>query len=318
MNNPLISVILPAYNSDKFIKVAISSILNQTFTDFEFIIINDGSTDNTLQIINNFNDDRIVLINKQQNQGLIFSLNEGIKQAKGKYIARMDSDDESLPNRFSLQVDFFNDNPDIDVLGSYMLVIINNKEHLSKYPINSQQCLDELLTGPCFSHPTVMFKKSILNNIIYNRNYIFAEDYKLWTDLAKQGAKFANLPIALLNYNRHNTTVEYQNMKEQQSMAYLIRKEYIEFYLGSKLSDIYHQELSFLSGSMQNKIQLKSLNNFYTAIDKKNRNKANSMWLIFQKAMRNNIHLINYNFEKVTLSFFIYYLKYKLKNWLEK
>ena len=106
---PLISVILPVYNCEKYIRDSIQSILDQVFNDFELIIINDGSTDNTFGIIKSFSDDRIILVN-QVNHGLTFSLNVGLSLAKGKYIARMDADDISLPDRFKKQVNFLSEN----------------------------------------------------------------------------------------------------------------------------------------------------------------------------------------------------------------
>ena len=110
---------MPAYNAEKYIAESIESILSQTFTDFEFIIINDASTDSTKEIIESFQDSRIILINNEQNLGVAKSLNIGIATAKGKYIARMDADDISLPERFQTQFNFMEKNPDIDICGSW-------------------------------------------------------------------------------------------------------------------------------------------------------------------------------------------------------
>ena len=110
MNNPLISVVMSAYNAEKFVARAIQSILSQSYGNFEFIIINDGSTDKTRQIIQGFTDDRIIFINKKQNAGISLARNDGLNIATGEYIAVVDADDESLPERFNLQIDFMEKN----------------------------------------------------------------------------------------------------------------------------------------------------------------------------------------------------------------
>ena len=118
MSSPMISVVMPTFNGEKFIKEAIESILNQTFNDFEFIIVNDGSIDNTEKIIQSFSDKRIVYVKKEQNSGISDTLNLGISLAKGKYIARMDDDDISIPNRFERQLEVFASDLKIIVCGS--------------------------------------------------------------------------------------------------------------------------------------------------------------------------------------------------------
>lgn len=133
--NELISVILPVYNGEKYLKEAIESILNQTYTNFEFIIIDDGSKDSSLEIIKEYEkeDERIVAVSRE-NKGLIATLNEGIEKAKGKYIARMDQDDISLPNRFEEQLKIMENDKEIVVCGSWINVFgENRKEKISKY-----------------------------------------------------------------------------------------------------------------------------------------------------------------------------------------
>src|SRR5580698_9685158 len=111
INNPKVTVLMPVYNGEKYIKEALESILQQTFIDFEFLIINDGSTDNSVSIIKSFNDNRIRLIHNEKNSGLVYSLNKGIGLSNGEYIARMDCDDVSIPERLEKQVGFLNSNP---------------------------------------------------------------------------------------------------------------------------------------------------------------------------------------------------------------
>lgn len=128
---PKVSVVMPAFNAEKYIREAVDSILNQTFTDFEFIIINDGSTDHTKEIILEYDDPRIVLLENEKNSGIVVTLNKGIQFARGEYIARMDSDDISLCNRIERQVLFLDSHAHIGLIGSVLLV--NKYVRLSVY-----------------------------------------------------------------------------------------------------------------------------------------------------------------------------------------
>lgn len=136
LNNPLISVLMPAYNAEKYIKEAIESILNQTFSNFEFIIIDDGSIDATEEIIKSFKDSRIVYIKNEKNLGLIKTLNKGISIARGEFIARMDSDDISMPQRFELQLDVFKKYKGVDIVNVALKKMSEDGTKLSKYRHN--------------------------------------------------------------------------------------------------------------------------------------------------------------------------------------
>lgn len=210
-NNPAISVVMSVYNSEKYLAEAIESILNQTFTDFEFIIINDGSTDSSLAIIESYmaKDERVVLISRE-NKGLPASLNEGIAIAKGKYIARMDADDISLPERFDSQFSYLEKNNNIDVLGTNAFQIDKNGRKKKRLFLFSKKFLlstkdnhlkANLIFSSCFIHPTVMIRKSTLNNFqaLYDPGLKVSQDYELWCRLAPI-ATFANLRVPLLKY----------------------------------------------------------------------------------------------------------------------
>lgn len=201
--NPAISVVMSVYNSEKYIAEAIESILGQTFADFEFIIINDGSTDESLNIIKKYmkKDERIVLISRE-NKGLPCSLNEGISLAKAKYIARMDADDLSLPNRFEEQFEFMELNDDIGICGTWAESFGEGvKPKLMKYPKYHEELEVVLLFAVCFAHPTVMIRKQILdhNDLKYNEDYSNSQDYELWEKLSHV-TKMANLQKPLLRY----------------------------------------------------------------------------------------------------------------------
>ena len=132
-NTPQITVLMPVYNGEKYLRQAVDSILNQTFKDFEFLIINDGSTDKTLAILQEYKNKRVKIINNKKNIGLTKSLNKGLKLAKGKYIARMDADDISLSNRLRKQIDFLDKHNKIGVLGTQMKIINNSNKIVGEY-----------------------------------------------------------------------------------------------------------------------------------------------------------------------------------------
>lgn len=220
---PKISVIMPVFNTKiEYLKEAIESILDQTFTDFEFIIINDGSTTTEIEdFILSYTDDRIIYI-KQSNQGIAKTLNNGLKLAQGEYIARMDSDDISLPNRLREQITFLEAHPSISVVGSWYETF-QNKKRIVKHKKNP--CYLDMLKCCCIAHPTVMFKKYDFKqyNLNYNPEYL-CEDYELWSR-AIRNLKFEILQKVLLRYRVHKDNLSTPNktflnsiMKVQQNM----------------------------------------------------------------------------------------------------
>ena len=214
---------MSVFNGGNYLPEAIESILKQTFTDFEFIIINDGSTDASENIIKLFKDERIVYINNERNLGLIDSLNSGLKIAKGRYIARMDADDIALDNRLELQVQKFKDNPNAIVVGSDYYLLSGSKLSYIKSNNDSDYNKAVLFFAPCFCHPTVMMKNVFTEkDIFYNWDYKHAEDYKLWTDLFSLG-EFLNVDKALLKYRSHETQISTKNKEAQLQISKKIR-----------------------------------------------------------------------------------------------
>jgi glycosyltransferase involved in cell wall biosynthesis len=202
--NCLVTVLMPSYNSALFLDKSIKSILNQTFKNFEFIIINDGSTDNSEEIILNYvrGNDTIIYHRNDSNIGLAASLNKGIKMAKGKYIARMDADDISLPDRIESQVDFMEKNPHIGILGT---AIRNYGTSNYKYifPSESEMLKCNLLFNVCFAHPSVIIRKEVMifNNIYYNEELRqYSEEYDLWSRLI-DFTQYSNLDKVKLLYH---------------------------------------------------------------------------------------------------------------------
>lgn len=231
----LISVVLPVYNAQNTISEAIDSILNQTFTDFELIIINDGSTDESEKIILEFNDQRIKYYANDGNKGLIYTLNRGIELSMGKYIARMDADDIALPKRFEKQVRVMEENPDIIVCGTQIKYFGISKRKSKFYaPETSKDNKEWLLENTCFAHPTVMMRRSVLieNNISYNCDYKHCEDYKLWIDLSNYG-DFYNLQEVLLLYRLSYTQITQNGNIIQIQNSRRCRREYLKLLYGN-------------------------------------------------------------------------------------
>jgi len=202
--NYSISVILPCYNCEKFIKDSISSILNQTFSDFELIVIDDNSTDGTLAEISRFSDKRIKVITKSENLGLVDSLNLGISSSQGKYILIMHGDDISMPERLQVQWDVMESNPNVVCAGSWIQILGTNK--VIEYPTQSEDILVKMIEGNQIAHPTVIMRTSIIreHNLKYNPYFhAGAEDYEFWYQLFKYG-EIINVPIVLLKYRMHD------------------------------------------------------------------------------------------------------------------
>lgn len=222
---PKISVVMSVYNSDKYLKESIESILSQTFTDFDFIIIDDGSNDKSLEILKYYQnkDNRIKLISRG-NKGLIYSLNEGIKIANGEYIARMDADDISYPNRFEIQLNYIKEN-NLILCGSWADIINDFGEKIGEmiYPPKAEKIkIFGLLHNP-FIHSSVIFKKDIFNKVRgYNRSFKHIEDYELWTRIMFK-YKTGNVGENLLKYRVHENQITKTNNKEMRLKGLYVR-----------------------------------------------------------------------------------------------
>jgi glycosyltransferase involved in cell wall biosynthesis len=211
---PKISVLLPVYNCELYIQTAVESILNQTFTDFEFLIIDDASTDDTVFIIKKINDSRIQLIEKPLNSGYTNSLNYGLQIAKGRYIARMDGDDISMPERFAQQIAYLESHPDVVVCGTTYKIVGNDKR--ITLPENHEAIKIGLLWGNCILHPSVMIRKKMLDDfsISYDTSKEPAEDYDMWVRLLSLG-KLHNLQEVLMEYRLYGNQVSRKRAEEQ-------------------------------------------------------------------------------------------------------
>lgn len=202
---PIISVIMPAYNCGKYLREAIDSILQQTFRNFELLIINDGSVDDTEKIIQSYTDERIVYIKNEANKGLIYTLNRGLPEAKGTYIARMDGDDISLPLRFQHQLDHLRKNPKVDVVATQVSLINEAGNDIGFWDddvnhSDAKSIKKFLPVNNCIAHPTVMGKKEIFMQYRYNPVQKLSEDYDLWLRMAADGKIIDKIPQPLLRH----------------------------------------------------------------------------------------------------------------------
>lgn len=203
--NPLVSIIIPCFNAEDFVELAIRSIMEQSYSNMEIIVLNDQSTDNTGKILKKLasEDSRIIYIENEKNIKLVDTLNKGLLLCNGKYIARMDADDVSRIDRIQKQVEFLEKNPDIAILGSAMQIFgegIKEKELLN--PTKHERIIAKMFVASPLFHPTIMIRKELVDNGIfkYDKNFFRVEDYHLWVKLSTEKVKFANLPDVLLDY----------------------------------------------------------------------------------------------------------------------
>ncbi|MEI6057424.1 MAG: glycosyltransferase family 2 protein [bacterium] len=230
----LISVIMPVHNGEKYLAEAIRSILAQTLKDFEFIIIDDCSTDHTAETIKSFKDPRIIVIKNDRQSGVAASLNKGINAAKGKYVARMDADDISLLKRLETQVAYMEKHPTIGICGTWVKTFNTGdaeKHRLWKKPITDGEIKTLMFFTSSLIHPTVMFRRETLNtyNLRYDETYQSAQDYELWSR-AIDYVQFANIPRVLLHYRIHANSITGTKSAAQQRNADTVRE-----YLAQKI-----------------------------------------------------------------------------------
>jgi glycosyltransferase involved in cell wall biosynthesis len=226
MKAPLVSVVLPIYNAEKYLKETLVSISEQTFTDWELIAINDGSTDNSEKVLREFakNEPRLTIISRE-NKGLIATLNEGIRVARGEWIARIDADDICLPNRFKRQLEWL-EQTGADICGGIIERIGQNAGSSWVFPGSSEGISLWLLFRSAFAHPTVMIRRQVALDFQYSADYIHAEDYELWTRLALAGIRMTNIPEKVLLYRIHPEQVSTDKKDHQIETRVQVTRKY--------------------------------------------------------------------------------------------
>jgi len=224
--SPKISVVMPVYNEEKFLDESIQSILNQTFKDFEFIIINDASIDNSLKIIKKYKDKRIKLINNKKNQGFSNSTNFGLRVAKGKYIANLCADDISHSKRLEKQFNYLEKNLHIFLVGSSAIYIDENGEEIRRFrKYDDYEMLAWRLPKSCsIIHPSIMFHNK---GFFYDKFFRGATDYNFYLNLLTKGKNLTNLPEFLIKYRVHKGAMSVYNKKEQEFFANEARRKNI-------------------------------------------------------------------------------------------
>ena len=238
MKKPLVSVILPVYNSDKYIDSAVKSILNQTFTDFEFIIIDDASTDGTSEILKRISDQRVRIITNFVNLGNYPSRNIGIRSSSGEFICVMDADDLALPYRLERQIYFMLNNPDVGICSTWFRRFGLGKNIPINYPSNEEWLKIRFIENNYCLHPGLCIQRSLFSreeSVLYNEHYCYASDYDLVSRNFKH-FRICNIPEILMEYRIHPAQITSSKFAEQQQYADIIRINYLQN-LGLTLND---------------------------------------------------------------------------------
>jgi glycosyltransferase involved in cell wall biosynthesis len=235
-SQPKVSVVMPVYNGELYLREAIDSVLNQTFSDFELLVIDDGSTDGSVEIVKTYTDPRIELIANPVNQGLRFIANQLNQLAQAEYIARMDCDDISLPHRLAKQVEYLDRHPDIAVIGAQSIYIdtkgkVTATQNIFRCPIEPSSMKWTASYECPFANPSVMFRKQVVCKELggYDENATFAEDYEIWLRLLINNYKAANLPETLVKYRINPKSLMHSANAETKIQAVTpMRRKYLD------------------------------------------------------------------------------------------
>lgn len=225
---PKISVIMPVYNGEHFVRTAINSILSQTMKDFELILINDGSTDESTSIIGSYSDARIRLINNENNVGLSGTRNIGLDAAQGKYIAWLDCDDVSQPTRLEKQYNLLESDPTIGLCGTWVETFGNNQKHVWRYPTNPEFLRCRMIFDDPVATSSVMLRRSVTEHysMRFDLEYPPAEDYDLWERISCR-CRIANIPEVLTHYRIHGNQTSTQLAEQQKASVWKIQNRLI-------------------------------------------------------------------------------------------
>ncbi len=243
---------MPVYNAEKFLREAIDSVLNQSYGDFEFIILNDGSKDSSLEIINSYTDPRIKLIHNPINLGYCTKLNEGLKAASGKYIARMDNDDVSMPERFEKEVTFLDKNPEFGLCCCNAMVIdeYGNVINPQMFPIDIAPLEWQMIWTNPIAHPTVMYRKALVDKYQWNyeQEMYPADDYSLWCKMA-ESTRLHRLSEVLFKYRILNGSAYHSNFQKAIDKSIQVGESYLRTYTLKENVPWFHLEIMKFSFS---------------------------------------------------------------------
>ncbi len=250
---PEISIIMPVYNAELFISEAINSILSQSFTNFEFILIDDSSTDRSVEIIKSFIDDRIRFF-KSEKKGIMYQLNLGIQQSESPFIARMDADDISELTRLEKQYIFLINNCDIDLVGTNYINIDSNgkKTGVKNYPELNDDIMFMMPVESGVCHPSVLFRKSVFTDTeMYRQEFESAEDHELFLRLINSGKRFHNIQEPLYRYRLYDQNNTEEKIKKQNTLSYKIGTMYLTNNYSPNYSSIEKYNFEFRMGVIE-------------------------------------------------------------------
>lgn len=233
--NPDISVYMTAFNAEAFIHECIESVLSQSFSNFEFIIVDDGSTDGTIEIIKDFKDKRIRLFEREH--GYIDSLNFSVNISDGYYLAKMDADDIMMVDRLLIQYNYLESNKEIDVLAGGIQFFGNKKDYYIPLIVEENISLYHFEENNIIAHPTVMIRKSSISEFLpnlYEKEFAYSEDYKLWLDLIKAGLRIDLIPDILVRYRSSPNQVTVQKSLEIHEKLSIIKDSYFSETINAK------------------------------------------------------------------------------------
>jgi glycosyltransferase involved in cell wall biosynthesis len=222
---PIVTVLLPVYNGERYLREAVESILSQTLAAFELLIVDDGSTDGTEAICRSFIDPRIRVIRREKNAGLVSALNDGIDRITTKYVARMDADDVAVPSRLARQVAFLEARPDIAACGSWARELVDGRlRDVMRRPSGEYLRQTAWRPVPIF-HPTACLRTNVLQALRYRPDFIHAEDYDLWLRLGRHH-RIDNVPAVLVHYRLHPASVSHAYPTVQRRSAWRVFREH--------------------------------------------------------------------------------------------
>ena len=224
MASPAVTVLMPVYNGARFLAEAVSSVLNQTFRDFELLAINDGSSDSSPEILASFHDPRIRIIDNGRNLGIIATLNKGLDLARSEYVARMDADDACYPNRLAVQISFMRSRPEVGAAGAWYRPIGKVLSRAVRLPTSYDEICAWMPFHCPIAHPTVILRRKsfVENGLSYDPGFPHAEDYDLWSR-ASRVMRLANVARVLLRYRAHGEQITSRHAGAQFNSAKLVR-----------------------------------------------------------------------------------------------
>lgn len=228
MGKPSVSVVLPVLNGQRFLDAALWSIRRQTLQDIEVVLIDDGSTDETLSIARGHaKQDRRIHVVSRENRGLVESLNEGVRTARAQWVARMDADDLCTPDRLAVQLAWAQQRK-ADLCGGAVRTIGAGFRRVRHFPLSASAIRAQLLFNTAFAHPTVLCRRQRLLDMPYDPAFESAEDYDLWTRMAKAGVSMTNAPTVVLGYRVHAAQLTSMRSLQQAQLRARIARTYLQ------------------------------------------------------------------------------------------